>query len=426
MAGNRYTLGIALFASLGTFLYGYDTGIVTTTIAHQSWINYMNHPDPGLVCAVGAIYIAGEAVGAILQIIIADQLGRIGFMELLCVIVTIGCVIQTAAVNIAELLDGKLTIYFSIGALCATVPIYLSEISSSKSRGLIGGLSGVGLSCGITVSNWVGYACNYAPYGSLQWRLPLGFRIPWGVIMFIGLKDKVEEARKAFVGIRSDLHSHEVPQEFGLMKSQIEFEMKRHLPSFSEAFKLYRHRVLASIAVQVLTATTGVNVIQDQPFDTLICGGDGTPDDICSSSTTLAYPKATYAIQLPANRDAASSMSWGAYSTRCLPSATTESTVSSTVAIDSGNTSPGLECSWNHNTVVEKGLGIDLGIPLLLALLALAWSVRRERKVRRLLSARSSVENIRPAGNTGGIDSKRTMAEMSNERKELLPAELPD
>ncbi|KIW93898.1 uncharacterized protein Z519_05213 [Cladophialophora bantiana CBS 173.52] len=275
MSSNRYTLGIALFASLGTFLYGYDTGIVTTTIAHPSWVEYMNHPDPGLVGAVGAIYIAGEAFGAVLQILIADKLGRIGFMELLCVIVTIGCVIQTAAVNIGQLLAGRILTGIAVGALCATVPIYLSEISSPKSRGLIGGLSGVGLSCGIMVSNWVGFACNYAPYGTLQWRLPLGLQIPWGIIMLIGLmtfmpnspryllrKGKVEEARKAFVKIRSDLHSHDVIQEFGLMRSQIEFEMERHLPSLGEAFKLYRHRVLVSIAVQVLTAVTGVNVIQ--------------------------------------------------------------------------------------------------------------------------------------------------------------------
>ncbi|KIW14894.1 hypothetical protein PV08_07679 [Exophiala spinifera] len=275
MARSRYSMGIALFASLGTFLYGYDTGIVTTTIAHKSWVEYMNNPDPGLVGAVGAIYTAGEAVGALLQIAIADRLGRIGFMELLCVIVTIGCIIQTAAVNIGMLLAGRVLTGIAVGALCATVPIYLSEISNPKSRGLIGGLSGVGLSMGIMVSNWVGYACNYAPYGTLQWRLPLGLQIPWGVIMFTGLvtfmpnsprhllrKGKVEEARKAFIKIRSDLESREAIEEFGLMKSQIEFEHERQIPSFGEAFKLYRHRVLVSIAVQVLTAVTGVNVIQ--------------------------------------------------------------------------------------------------------------------------------------------------------------------
>lgn len=177
--------------------------------------------------------------------------------------------------------------------MSGTVPIYLSEISAPKTRGLIGGLSGVGLSLGTMTANWTGFACGYAPYGSVQWRLPLAIQVPWGIILFIGLatfmpnsprqliqKGKVEEARREFVRIRSDLHSHEVHEEFGLMRAQIEYEFTREIPSYREIFKLYRHRVLVyvstspealsqsltkycrSISVQVLTSVTGVNVIQ--------------------------------------------------------------------------------------------------------------------------------------------------------------------
>lgn len=151
----------------------------------------------------------------------------------------------------------------------------------------------MGLSFGTMLSNWVGFACGYASYGSVQWRLPLGLQVPWGVVMFTGLvtfmpnsprqlirNGKVEEARKEFARIRSDLHSHEVQEEFALMHAQIQYEMERDVPTYREIFKLYRHRVLVyvmltmvsrsafadehyrSISVQVLTAVTGVNVIQ--------------------------------------------------------------------------------------------------------------------------------------------------------------------
>ena len=36
-----YTLGLAVFAAIGTFFFGFDTGIATTTIAHDSWVDYM-------------------------------------------------------------------------------------------------------------------------------------------------------------------------------------------------------------------------------------------------------------------------------------------------------------------------------------------------------------------------------------------------
>lgn len=141
--------------------------------------------------------------------------------------------------------------------LVGTVPIYLSEISDPRYRGLIGGISGCGISLGTMASNWVGYACSYAPYGPVQWRLPLGIQIPWGVIMFLGLvtfmpnsprqlirSGKIEQASSEFVRIRRDLHSYEVQEEFALMRAQIEYEMEREITSYREIFRLFRHRVL--------------------------------------------------------------------------------------------------------------------------------------------------------------------------------------
>ncbi|KAI1842171.1 hypothetical protein JX265_001468 [Neoarthrinium moseri] len=270
-----YTIGIALFAAIGTFLFGFDTGIATTTIAHQSWVDYMQNPSKGLTGAVVAVYIAGEAVGALTQTFVGDRLGRIRFMQMMCIIVTIGTIIQTAAVNIGMFLAGRALAGYAVGGMVATVPIYLSEISAPEQRGLIGGISGCGISFGTMMSNWVGFACGYAPYGPTQWRLPLGIQIPWGVIMFLGLSTfmpnsprqllrsgKVDYARQEFIKIRRDLQSHEVQEEFALMRAQIEYEMSREIKSYREVFKLYRHRALVSIAVQTMTSLTGVNVIQ--------------------------------------------------------------------------------------------------------------------------------------------------------------------
>lgn len=159
--------------------------------------------------------------------------------------------------------------------LVATVPIYLSEISDPRYRGLIGGISGCGISLGTMASNWVGYACSFAPYGPVQWRLPLGIQIPWGIIMFFGLitfmpnsprhlirNGKVEQARDEFKRIRRDLRPDEMHREFEIMAVQIEYEMEREITSYKEIFRLFRHRVLVSIAVQTMTSLTGVNVIQ--------------------------------------------------------------------------------------------------------------------------------------------------------------------
>ncbi|CAG8948078.1 unnamed protein product [Penicillium salamii] len=262
-----YALGIAFFAAIGTFLFGFDTGIATTKLdrLHAKAIQWPHR----------SLYIAGEALGALTQTFIGDKLGRIRFMQMMCIIVTIGTVIQTASVNIGMFLAGRALAGYAVGGLVATVPIYLSEISDPRYRGLIGGISGCGISFGTMMSNWVGYACSYAPYGPVQWRLPLGIQIPWGIIMFIGLatfmpnsprqlirSGKLELARSEFARIRRGLELLEMEEEFGLMKAQIEYEMERELSSYREIFKVFRHRVLVSIAVQTMTSLTGVNVIQ--------------------------------------------------------------------------------------------------------------------------------------------------------------------
>jgi MFS family permease len=178
-------------------------------------------------------------------------------MQLLSVVVTIGVIIQTAAVNIGMFIAGRAIAGLSVGGMYATVPIYLSEVAPPNHRGMIAGLAGLGISCGSMIANWIGFSCGYAPYGQVQWRLPLGLQMPWGVVLFIGLATfmpnsprslirhgRVDAAREAFQKIRTDLQSDEAQHEFALMKAQIEFEREREITSYKEVFQLYRHRAL--------------------------------------------------------------------------------------------------------------------------------------------------------------------------------------
>ena len=61
------------------------------------------------------MYIAGEAAGALTQTFLGDKLGRIRFMQLLCIIVTIGTIVQTAAVDIGMFLAGRVIAGFAVG-----------------------------------------------------------------------------------------------------------------------------------------------------------------------------------------------------------------------------------------------------------------------------------------------------------------------
>ncbi|KAJ6618170.1 general substrate transporter [Mycena sp. CBHHK59/15] len=259
----------------GSFLFGYDTGIITTSIAHTSFKKYMNHPNAVLTGAIVSTYVAGEAVGAILQMLLGDVLGRKRFMQLLCIVVTAGTVIQTAAQNYAMFLTGRILTGIAVGGLVATVPIYNSEISPPASRGFIGGLSGYMIGIGGFLANWIGYACSYiSDSDNAQWRVPLSLQIPPGVILFIGLcfflpdsprwlitKGRDDEALVAFTSVRRDLSGDALLEEFDLIKAQIHHEMATEVKSIGEAWHKYKRRVIIAVAVQTMTSASGVNVI---------------------------------------------------------------------------------------------------------------------------------------------------------------------
>ena len=90
----------------------------------------MNQPSNAAIGAVVSSYIAGEAVGALLQVAISDILGRLRFMELMCVIVTLGVSLQTGARDIGTLLAGRAIAGVAVGGLSGTIPVYLRIINS--------------------------------------------------------------------------------------------------------------------------------------------------------------------------------------------------------------------------------------------------------------------------------------------------------
>ncbi|KAE9403739.1 general substrate transporter [Gymnopus androsaceus JB14] len=266
---RAYPVLVGLFAGLGSHFY--DTGIITTSIAHTSFTTYMGKPNTAKTGAIVASYIAGECVGAMLQMAFGDKLGRKRFMQWLCILVTIGTVIQTAAQNYPMFLAGRILTGIAVGGLVGTVPIYNSEIAPPAQRGLVGGLSGYMLGVGGFLANWVGYACGFASTSNFQWRFPLAIQIPPGVILFIGLQfflpdsprwlirqGRDEDAKIAFAKIRADLSA---TIEFETIRAQILYEKSIEISTFSEAWQRYKRRILIAVAVQSMTSLSGVNVI---------------------------------------------------------------------------------------------------------------------------------------------------------------------
>jgi len=89
----------------------------------------------------------------------------------------VGAILQTAAVNLAMILVGRILAGWAVGLLSMAVPVYQSECAHPKIRGLIVGTAQQMIGVGFIVSTWVGYGSHHAgDHTSFQWRFPLAFQ----------------------------------------------------------------------------------------------------------------------------------------------------------------------------------------------------------------------------------------------------------
>ncbi|KAJ8096521.1 general substrate transporter [Lipomyces tetrasporus] len=274
---NTYTLGCGLFAVVGSLLYGIDSGIISTTISHGTFLEYFAPFTPGIKGAVVSTFSGGAFFGVLFAGWSADAWGRKYSIMFAAVWALIGGIIQAASINIGMLIAGRIIGGFAVGIMNMVIPVYNAEISPPRKRGLITGLHGQFVSIGFGTANWIGFACSYA-HGPFQWRFPLAFQCLPAVIVLVGIfwlpfsprwlleKDRIEEA----YAILKRLHGTETLEdeeafeaEFLQMKEQIRYEMSIKARGFKPLFqnKSNLKRLTISIACQAFTQLTGVNVM---------------------------------------------------------------------------------------------------------------------------------------------------------------------
>ena len=274
--GKSYTLWCSVFATTGSLIYGYDSGIISTTLGQATFPTYFNNPSPNLTGAIVSSYSGGQGIGNLTGGYLGDKLGRKKTIWLASTLALIGAILQTAAVNIEMFLVGRVIAGFAIGLVYAVSSIYNAEIAPPKIRGIIVGLQTQLISTGYASANWVGVFGSFAS-GNAAWRIPLGLQCLPAVVLIIGLfwlpesprwliqHGKHEEARAVIEKLHSDIGVDEdfCEKEYQQMQMQIEYEKEVAIKSWWALFTKasYRKRLLLGIGLQVFLQTTGVNVV---------------------------------------------------------------------------------------------------------------------------------------------------------------------
>ncbi|KAH6706559.1 general substrate transporter [Leptodontidium sp. 2 PMI_412] len=275
--GKAATVGSAVFLAIGGFLFGYDSGIITSTIAQPRFVDYFDQPSDDVQGGIVSSFQGGAILGTIINFFVADKLGRKKSIALGAFIAAFGCALQAGAVNMVMLIIGRFIAGVAVGILSSTVPMYAGEIAEAKHRGVLSGLLQWMLSWGFFVAQWLGYGCSFSNT-DLQWRFPLAFQCVPALILLGGIwflhesprwlmeQDRHEEALATLHALHDDSTGSNIEYvelEFREIRDVIQADRSANTITWSSIFKKasWRRRLLLGCGVQAFGPLSGINVI---------------------------------------------------------------------------------------------------------------------------------------------------------------------
>ncbi len=122
MKPGVYQFLVGCFAALGSFLFGYDLGVIAEVVASDSFKSlFLQQNANSRSGTVVALFTGGCFTGA-LGAGFSDKLGRRGTILMACCIFVVGGTIQTAGVAIGMLYAGRFIAGIGVGFLTVCGP----------------------------------------------------------------------------------------------------------------------------------------------------------------------------------------------------------------------------------------------------------------------------------------------------------------
>lgn len=139
-SGKHRSIGwVAGIACLGSFLFGYDTGVISGALPfmHMPWAAggmHLTALEEGLI---GGILLIGCAIGALVGGRLSDRYGRRHNIIMLAILFLVGATMVAVAPSLIFMYVARFVLGLAVGGASATVPVYLAETAPKRIRGTI-------------------------------------------------------------------------------------------------------------------------------------------------------------------------------------------------------------------------------------------------------------------------------------------------
>ncbi|KAI9016567.1 general substrate transporter [Phycomyces nitens] len=290
LKGKALFAASTLLAAIGFLLFGYDQGVMSGVVSNELFKETMGNPDSALMGAIVSLYEIGCMAGALSTGRIGDWLGRRKTIRLGCLILVIGAVLQTAAVNSGMMIVARIVTGVGNGMNTATIPVYQAELSPPKSRGTHVAFEASLLAVGVAIAYWLEYGLFFVD-GEVAWRFPLAFQMFFAIILGIASFVLPESPRwlqshgyeeeckvvLARLWTDEDISHPRCIAEWEEIRDGIELERREGVSSYKELFQKgrlnNRYRVLLGMGGQLIQQFGGINVISYYLTDVFIQAG---------------------------------------------------------------------------------------------------------------------------------------------------------
>jgi SP family galactose:H+ symporter-like MFS transporter len=181
-AGLRQTRRWGFGITVGSFLFGFDTGIISGALLFiKTDLDLSSFEQSSVV----SVLLLGAVAGALLSGRVSDRIGRRPILGLLGVIFTVGIAMTAVSTAYGTMLVGRIVMGVAVGGVSATVPTYLAEISPAQIRGRMLTLNQLLIVIGLLAA----YLVNLAFAGSGDWRAMFWIgAIPSALLALVSLR----------------------------------------------------------------------------------------------------------------------------------------------------------------------------------------------------------------------------------------------